>query len=169
MDLHEWLNIRRGSLARQPTAEGAPMREGVFIFLTKALVLFLSALIIKSFQNKKRLLKCPQTVRRKIFAASRRDRWKSRRAIRYFTSLTRSSVPRASKIKAGTMSASSARVDFNDEAFDFIQLSGAWARERHILRNRLRSGGQSTKAAAARAVTRKILSLPWRVPTRRNA
>lgn len=40
----------------------------------------------------------------------------------------------------------SASVDFNDAAFDFIQLSGAWARERHILRNRLRSGGQSIES-----------------------
>lgn len=36
----------------------------------------------------------------------------------------------------------SANVDFNHSEFDFIQLSGAWARERHIIRSKLRSGGQ---------------------------
>ena len=36
----------------------------------------------------------------------------------------------------------SANVDFNHSEFDFIQLSGAWARERHIVRTPLRSGGQ---------------------------
>lgn len=36
----------------------------------------------------------------------------------------------------------SANVDFNNSEFDFIHLSGAWARERHIIRTPLRSGGQ---------------------------
>ena len=36
----------------------------------------------------------------------------------------------------------SASVDFKDDNFDMIQLSGSWARERNILRNPLRSGGQ---------------------------
>lgn len=36
----------------------------------------------------------------------------------------------------------SANVDFKDDEFDFIHLSGAWARERHIVRTGLRSGSQ---------------------------
>ena len=36
----------------------------------------------------------------------------------------------------------SANVDFKHSEFDMIQLSGAWARERHIVRTALRSGGQ---------------------------
>lgn len=40
----------------------------------------------------------------------------------------------------------SANVDFNHSEFDLIQLSGSWARERHILRNKLRSGGQCVES-----------------------
>ncbi|WP_418222672.1 alpha-galactosidase [Clostridium isatidis] len=40
----------------------------------------------------------------------------------------------------------SANVDFNHSDFDFIHLSGAWARERHIVRNPLRLGGQSIES-----------------------
>lgn len=40
----------------------------------------------------------------------------------------------------------SASVDFNHSEFDFIQLSGAWARERHIIRSKLRSGGQCVES-----------------------
>lgn len=40
----------------------------------------------------------------------------------------------------------SASVDFNHSEFDFIQLSGAWARERHIIRTKLRSGGQCVES-----------------------
>ena len=40
----------------------------------------------------------------------------------------------------------SANVDFNHSEFDFIQLSGAWARERHIVRTKLRSGGQCVES-----------------------
>ena len=36
----------------------------------------------------------------------------------------------------------SANVDFNHSEFDLIQLSGSWARERHIIRTPLRNGGQ---------------------------
>ena len=36
----------------------------------------------------------------------------------------------------------SANVDFNSNEFDLIQLSGAWARERHMVRTPLRSGNQ---------------------------
>lgn len=40
----------------------------------------------------------------------------------------------------------SANVDFRDDEFDFIHLSGAWARERHIVRTELRSGSQSIES-----------------------
>jgi len=36
----------------------------------------------------------------------------------------------------------SANVDFKENNFEMIQLSGSWARERHIIRTPLRSGGQ---------------------------
>ena len=40
----------------------------------------------------------------------------------------------------------SANVDFNDDNFDMIQLSGSWARERHFVRQPLRSGSQSIES-----------------------
>lgn len=40
----------------------------------------------------------------------------------------------------------SANVDFNNSEFDLIQLSGSWARERHIVRTPLRSGGQCVES-----------------------
>lgn len=40
----------------------------------------------------------------------------------------------------------SANVDFKEDDFDFIHLSGAWARERHIVRTELRSGMQSIES-----------------------
>ena len=40
----------------------------------------------------------------------------------------------------------SANVDFNDDNFDMIQLSGSWARERHFVRQSLRSGSQSIES-----------------------
>ena len=40
----------------------------------------------------------------------------------------------------------SANVDFTTDEFDFIQLSGSWGRERHILRNPLRSGSQAVES-----------------------
>ena len=40
----------------------------------------------------------------------------------------------------------SANVDFSDDNFDMIQLSGAWARERHLVRQPLRSGSQSIES-----------------------
>ncbi|MBE6053355.1 MAG: alpha-galactosidase [Clostridium sartagoforme] len=40
----------------------------------------------------------------------------------------------------------SASVDFNNSEFDFIHLSGAWARERHIVRTKLRSGTQAIES-----------------------
>ncbi|WP_288679368.1 alpha-galactosidase, partial [uncultured Clostridium sp.] len=40
----------------------------------------------------------------------------------------------------------SANVDFTTDELDFIQLSGSWGRERHILRNPLRSGSQAIES-----------------------
>ncbi|TBX08073.1 alpha-galactosidase [Clostridium perfringens] len=40
----------------------------------------------------------------------------------------------------------SANVDFTTDEFDFIQLSGSWGRERHILKNPLRSGSQAIES-----------------------
>ncbi|MRY42792.1 alpha-galactosidase, partial [Parabacteroides distasonis] len=40
----------------------------------------------------------------------------------------------------------SANVDFKQDDFDFIQLSGAWARERYIIRSNLRAGIQSVES-----------------------
>ncbi|MCH1961854.1 alpha-galactosidase [Clostridium perfringens] len=40
----------------------------------------------------------------------------------------------------------SANVDFTTDEFDFIQISGSWGRERHILRNTLRSGSQAIES-----------------------
>jgi Alpha-galactosidase len=40
----------------------------------------------------------------------------------------------------------SANVDFKEDDFDFIHLSGAWARERHMVRTGLRSGMQSIES-----------------------
>lgn len=40
----------------------------------------------------------------------------------------------------------SANVDFKDSDFELIQLSGAWARERHIVRTPIRSGSQSIES-----------------------
>lgn len=40
----------------------------------------------------------------------------------------------------------SANVDFKDGNFEMIQLSGSWARERHIIRTPLRSGGQCVES-----------------------
>lgn len=40
----------------------------------------------------------------------------------------------------------SANVDFRHSDFDLIQLSGSWARERHVIRTSLRSGGQCVES-----------------------
>lgn len=40
----------------------------------------------------------------------------------------------------------SANVDFKDSKFEMIQLSGSWARERHIIRTPLRIGGQCVES-----------------------
>ena len=40
----------------------------------------------------------------------------------------------------------SASVDFSDTEYDMVHLSGAWARERHVVRSALRSGVQSVES-----------------------
>lgn len=40
----------------------------------------------------------------------------------------------------------SSNVDFNDDEFEMVHLSGAWARERHITRFQLRQGSQSVES-----------------------
>ena len=40
----------------------------------------------------------------------------------------------------------SANVDFRDSDYELFQLSGAWARERHIIRKEIRSGSQSIES-----------------------
>ena len=40
----------------------------------------------------------------------------------------------------------SANVDFRDSHYELLQLSGAWARERHIIRKEIRSGSQSIES-----------------------
>ena len=40
----------------------------------------------------------------------------------------------------------SANVDFRDSNYELLQLSGAWARERHIIRKEIRSGSQSIES-----------------------
>lgn len=47
-----------------------------------------------------------------------------------------------SKEEVDVLRALSANVDFGQSDFDLIQLSGSWARERHIIRTPLRNGGQ---------------------------
>jgi len=51
-----------------------------------------------------------------------------------------------SKEEVNILRALSANVDFKEDDFDFIHLSGAWARERHIVRTNLRSGIQSIES-----------------------
>lgn len=40
----------------------------------------------------------------------------------------------------------SSNVDFNDDKFEIVHLSGAWSRERHIVRSKLREGSQSIES-----------------------
>ncbi|WP_195987184.1 alpha-galactosidase [Clostridium sp. D53t1_180928_C8] len=47
-----------------------------------------------------------------------------------------------SKEEVNLLRGLSANVDFKHSDFDLIQLSGSWARERHIIRTPLRNGGQ---------------------------
>lgn len=60
-----------------------------------------------------------------------------------YDSITRScKVINDSSDEVDILRALSANVDFTHSEFDLIQLSGSWARERHIVRTALRSGGQ---------------------------
>ena len=61
--------------------------------------------------------------------------------------ITRScKVVNDSKEEVDVLRALSANVDFKHSDFDLIQLSGSWARERHIIRTPLRNGGQSIES-----------------------
>ena len=61
--------------------------------------------------------------------------------------ITRScKVVNDSKEEVDVLRALSANVDFRHSDFDLIQLSGSWARERHIIRTPLRNGGQSIES-----------------------
>lgn len=51
-----------------------------------------------------------------------------------------------SKKDVDVLRALSANVDFKNSDFDLIQLSGSWARERHIIRTPLRNGGQCVES-----------------------
>ena len=51
-----------------------------------------------------------------------------------------------SKEEVDVLRALSANVDFRHSDFDLIQLSGSWARERHIIRTPLRNGGQCVES-----------------------
>ena len=64
-----------------------------------------------------------------------------------FDSITRSlKIVNNSDEKINIERVLSANVDFTTDEFDFIQLSGSWGRERHILRNPLRSGSQAIES-----------------------
>lgn len=64
-----------------------------------------------------------------------------------FDALTRSVKIKNSSDKIVTIErVLSANFDFKDANFDFIQLSGAWARERDFVRNPLRRGSQSIES-----------------------
>ena len=61
--------------------------------------------------------------------------------------ITRScKVVNDSKEEVDVLRALSANVDFRHSDFDLIQLSGSWARERHIIRTPLRNGGQCVES-----------------------
>lgn len=64
----------------------------------------------------------------------------------------------------------SANVDFKDDEFDFIHLSGAWARERHIVRTELRSGSQSieSRRGASSHAQNPFMALARKNTTERN-
>lgn len=51
-----------------------------------------------------------------------------------------------SEKEVDVLRALSANVDFRHSDFDLIQLSGSWARERHIIRTPLRNGGQCVES-----------------------
>lgn len=51
-----------------------------------------------------------------------------------------------SEEEVNILRALSANVDFAEDDFDFIQLSGSWGRERHIIRRKLRAGSQAVES-----------------------
>lgn len=64
-----------------------------------------------------------------------------------FDAITKSvKIVNESEEEVNLLRALSANVDFKEDDFDFIHLSGAWARERHIVRTELRSGMQSIES-----------------------
>lgn len=64
-----------------------------------------------------------------------------------FDAITKSvKIVNESEEELNILRALSANVDFKEDDFDFIHLSGAWARERHIVRTELRSGMQSIES-----------------------
>ncbi|NOW21837.1 alpha-galactosidase [Clostridium butyricum] len=64
-----------------------------------------------------------------------------------FDGITRSvKIINESEEEVNVLRALSANVDFNEDGFDFIHLSGSWGRERHIVRTGLRSGMQSIES-----------------------
>ena len=64
-----------------------------------------------------------------------------------FDAITKSvKIINESEENINILRALSSNVDFKEDDFDFIHLSGAWARERHIVRTPLRSGMQSVES-----------------------
>ncbi|WP_160685596.1 alpha-galactosidase [Clostridium sp. C2-6-12] len=64
-----------------------------------------------------------------------------------FDAITKSvKIVNESDSRVNILRALSANVDFKEDEFDFVHLSGAWARERHIVRTGLRSGTQSVES-----------------------
>ena len=61
-----------------------------------------------------------------------------------FDAITRSvKIINESNVDVNINRVLSANVDFRDSDYELLQLSGAWARERHIIRKEIRSGSQS--------------------------
>lgn len=64
-----------------------------------------------------------------------------------FDTITKSvKIINESEDDVNILRALSSNVDFKEEDFDFIHLSGSWARERHIVRTSLRPGMQSIES-----------------------
>jgi len=64
-----------------------------------------------------------------------------------FDAITRSvKILNQSEENVNILRVLSSNIDFKEDDFDFIHLSGAWARERHIVRTGLRSGMQSIES-----------------------
>lgn len=64
-----------------------------------------------------------------------------------FDAITKSvRIINESKENINILRALTSSVDFREDDFDFIHLSGAWARERHIVRTGLRPGTQSVES-----------------------